>query len=130
MYHLLLYCKLKSVNKCQYENYGNYHQKLQSVQVWKVCNSSVQIELGDTKTQLGSPDWGKVMPYHFGALMQFRTASMSAMLAITKHGVCVGIIAVQNCISASYMKKWQFISVVLKPCWLFWLLATSQSQIQ
>ena len=46
-------------------------------------------------------------------LMQFRTASMSAMLAITKHGVCVGIIApclvnfimadmevVQNCISA------------------------------
>ena len=45
--------------------------------------------------------------------MQFRTASMSAMLAITKHGMCVGIIApclvnfimadmeaVQNCISA------------------------------
>ena len=44
--------------------------------------------------------------------MQFRTASMSAMLAITKHAVCVGIIApclvnliltdteaVQNCIS-------------------------------
>ena len=26
-------------------------------------------------------------------LMQFRTASMSAMLAITKHGVCLGIIA-------------------------------------
>ena len=25
--------------------------------------------------------------------MQFRAASMSAMLAITKHGVCVGIIA-------------------------------------
>ena len=24
-------------------------------------------------------------------LMQFRTASMTAMLAITKHGVCVGI---------------------------------------
>ena len=45
--------------------------------------------------------------------MHFRTASMSAMLAITKHGVCVGIITpclvkfimadmkvVQNCISA------------------------------
>ena len=45
-------------------------------------------------------------------LMQSHTASMSAMLAITKHGVCVGIIApclvnfimadmeaVQNCIS-------------------------------
>ena len=45
--------------------------------------------------------------------MQFRTASMSVMLSITKHGVYVGIIApclvnfimadmeaVQNCISA------------------------------
>ena len=27
------------------------------------------------------------------ALMQFCTSSMSTMLAITKHGVCVGIIA-------------------------------------
>ena len=47
------------------------------------------------------------------ALMPFRTAFMSAMLAITKQGVCVGIItpclvnfimadmkAVQNCIIA------------------------------
>ena len=49
------------------------------------------------------------------AIVQFRTTSMSVMLAITKHGVCVGIIApcsanfimvdmetVQNCISAGF----------------------------
>ena len=52
--------------------------------------------------------------------MKIRTASMPAMLGITKHGVCVGIIApclvnfimaemeaVQNCISAakSYLSE-------------------------
>ena len=57
------------------------------------------------------------MDVHIWVLMQFPIASMSAMFAITKHGVCVGISwlvnlvnfimadmeAVQNCISATYL---------------------------
>ena len=50
-------------------------------------------------------------------VMQFCIASMSAMLAITKHGMCMGIItpclinftmadmeAVQNCLSARHIE--------------------------
>ena len=51
-------------------------------------------------------------------LMQFRTASMSAMLAITTYGVCVGIIA--PCLVNFIMQTWRWYKTALAPlcrCW-------------
>ena len=51
------------------------------------------VSLPFSQHELLAADVHNVGAIAIAVLMQFRTATKSAMLAIAKHGVCVGIIA-------------------------------------